>query len=50
MASSQYLVSGLIPATGPAGMWYRLLIVAGPWELVMSLGRFTRCPEHLAAA
>ena len=52
-ASSQCLVAGLetaVSTQGPAGRRHRLLLVAGPWEVVVSLGRFTGCPEQLAAA
>ena len=35
---------------GHTGRWLRLLLVAEPWEVLMSLGRFTRCLEHLAEA
>ena len=49
-ASSQYLVPGHLMVASPAGRWYRLLLVAGPWEVVKSLGRFTRWPEHFAVA
>lgn len=35
-ASSQCLVTGLLTA-GPEGRWHTLLLVAGPWEVVMSL-------------
>ena len=33
---------------GPAGRWHRLLLVAGPWQVVA--GRCRQCPEPLAAA
>ena len=46
--SSQCLVAGLLTAARPARRWHRLLLVAEPCEVAMILGRFTRCPEHLA--
>ena len=35
---------------GPVGRWHRLLLVAEPWEVIMSLGGLTSCSEHLAVS
>ena len=46
-ASSQCLVAGLLAARTCRKV-QRLLLVAEPWEVVMSLRQISRCPEHLA--
>ena len=49
-ASSQCLVAGLLMAARTCRKVPLATLVAEPWEVIMSLGRFMRCPEHLAMA
>ena len=44
-ASSQCLVAGLLTAARSTGRWCRILLVAGPWEVIMSLRQIDKVPR-----
>ena len=44
-ASSQCLVAGLVIAARTYRKWHRLLLVAGPWEVVISLRKIYEVPR-----
>ena len=49
-ARNQCLVAELLTAARTCRKVAQAIPIAGPWEAVMSLGRLTRCPEHLAVS
>ena len=48
-ANSQGLVAGLLTAARTAGRWHILLLVEGPWEVVMSLRQIFEVPRALGS-
>ena len=43
--SNQYLVAGPLTAARICRRWHRLPLVAGPWEMVMSLRQIYEVPR-----